>query len=339
MKIEKIVSSEPIFLKKSDLKNASNWLQKMVLIRELENKLAKEKKNGVIKGPVHLAAGQEAISVGISDNISFDECVFGAHRSHAHILSLGCDIKKLFAEILGRETGLSKGMGGSMHLIDKSVGFYGSVPIVAGTVSIALGAALGKKLKKEKGFAISYLGDGAIEEGVVHESLNFASSFKIPILFVLENNLFSSHMHISQRQPNSFTSRFAEANKITYEIIDGNNVLEVFKTSKRLIKFIRDGNGPAFIEAFTHRKYGHVDWREDIDVGVNRSKEDLEIWKTKDPILRLEKSLLESNFLSNDEIENIKGEIKLLIEEKWKSALKDPYPPTSSIYEKVYSSE
>ena len=167
-------------------KNNSNlyleFLKSMLTIREVENKIASARKEGLIKGPVHLAAGQEAICVGISNHLSEDDYIFGNHRSHGHLLALGSNIKNLFAEILGKRCGLSKGKGGSMHLIDKSVGFAGSVPIVAGTVPLAVGAALACKLKNKNSIAVSYFGDGAIEEGIVHESLNLASNLQVPIL-------------------------------------------------------------------------------------------------------------------------------------------------------------
>ena len=168
-----------------------------------------------------------------------------------------------------------------MHLIDKSKGFYGSVPIVSGTVPLAVGAGLACKMQKTSNVAVSYFGDGALEEGVVHESLNLASLYKLPVIFIVENNLFASHMHISLRQPNLSTTRFAVANNIPFEIIDGNNITDVSKAAKNAIKITRSGEGPFFIEAITYRWNGYVDWRDDIDVGIQRSKEDLKIGKVE----------------------------------------------------------
>ena len=186
----------------------------MMLIRHSEHKLAQMKKEGMIGGPVHLGVGQEAIAAGMTQHLNASDRVFGAHRSHAHLLAINPDCYKLFAEVLGKATGFSKGMGGSMHLFDQSSGFYGSVPIVSGTVPLAVGAGFASKLQDNETVAVCYLGDGAVEEGVVHESLNLASVFSLPVIFVVENNLFASHMHISQRQPANFTARFAEANNI-----------------------------------------------------------------------------------------------------------------------------
>ena len=181
-------------------------LDSMLIIRLCEEKLAKEEKIGNIIGPVHLGVGQEAIASGVAFNLRKSDRVFGAHRSHSHILSLETNLRSFFAEILGRKTGLSKGMGGSMHMWDKPNGFYGSVPIVAGTVPIALGAGLAAKFDGLSDIAIAYMGDSAVEEGVVHECLNLASLLKIPIIFVVENNMFGSHMHISSKTTFIFCS-------------------------------------------------------------------------------------------------------------------------------------
>ena len=211
-----------------------------------------------------------------------------------------------------------------MHLIDKSVGFFGSTPIVAGTVPLAVGAAMASRLKNDRSISVAYLGDGACEEGVVHESLNLAKLNNEPILFVVENNFFSSHLHISLRQPKSFLSRFAEANGIAYKMLDGNNVFEIYENSKDLIKNIRDGSGPGFIEAITYRWLGHVDWREDIDVGVNRSSEDLRLWKERDPINRILLSLYEKDFLTPEKYDQITLKINEDINNAWSKAENDP---------------
>lgn len=311
-------------------------LKEMLKIRSAERKLAEMRQAGTIGGPVHLGVGQEAIAVGIAQSLTKTDRVFGAHRSHSHLLSLGADIRKLFAEVLGKDTGHSKGMGGSMHLWDQPNGFYGSVPIVSGTVPLAVGAGLASKLQNKKDIAVAYLGDGAVEEGVVHESLNLARVQNIPILFVVENNLFSSHMHISLRQPKEFTARFAEANDIPYEIIDGNDVLTVASTSKKMIESIRAGNGPGFIEAVTFRWYGHVDWREDIDVGVNRSKEDLENWRARDPVKRLLQSMMKENIITQEGFNNIESEIIEECNSAWAQAEKDPYPNKEALLQRVY---
>jgi TPP-dependent pyruvate/acetoin dehydrogenase alpha subunit len=325
-----------------DLRNQSTSLlllslEKMLLIRAIERQLAEARKDGIIGGPVHLGVGQEAVAVGISHHLRTSDRVFGAHRSHSHIVALGTDPRRLFAEILGRSTGLSKGMGGSMHLFDKSVGFYGSVPIVAGTVSLAVGAAMAARLNNSRDVAVAYFGDGACEEGVVHESLNLASIQKDPVIFVVENNLFASHMHISLRQPYNSTARFAKSNGIPYRIVDGNDVCLVGDVANELISSARQGNGPGFIEAVTYRWYGHVDWREDIDVGINRSQQDLAEWRSKDPIRRLKEALLQNSLLTEHSYELLLDNVTKTVSAAWSQALGDPQQDAKFMSECIYA--
>ncbi len=313
-------------------------LNTMITIRLVEQKLAKEKKDKKIGGPVHLGVGQEAIGTAVASNLRKSDRIFGAHRSHSHLLSIGADIRSLFSEVLGRKTGLSKGMGGSMHLWDKPNGFYGSVPIVSGTVPLALGAGLAAKMDKQNDISIVYLGDSALEEGVVHECLNLASLMNIPIIFVVENNLFGSHMHISQRQSQVSSTRFAKANGIDYSLVDGNNVVELFLASKRLIDQARKNNKPGFIEAITYRWYGHVDWREDIDVGIHRSSKDLSDWKKRDPIKRLLAAMIKKKIITNKYYETCLLETERIIDISWKKAINDPFPDQKNLFDYVFKS-
>ena len=292
------------------LENQSHkFLEQMLCIRAAERKIADGKKNGLIGGPVHLGVGQEAVAVGVAGSLRTTDRIFGAHRSHSHILSMEIDFTALFAEVLGRVAGFSRGMGGSMHLWNQPSGFYGSVPIVSGTVPLAVGAGLAAKMQGLDDIAVAYFGDGAVEEGVVHECLNFAKVQQIPVLFVVENNFFASHMHISQRQPTESTTRFALANEIPSLMVDGNDVAAVFRAATELIDSARRGMGPGFLELATYRWYGHVDWREDLDVGVNRSAEDLKKWKQLDPVARLKTALLGKSMISESEFCRLERQI------------------------------
>jgi pyruvate dehydrogenase E1 component alpha subunit len=329
----------PLSISGQDIKLLKKMLKSMLIIRKTEQQLAFAKKKGLIDGPVHLGVGQEAIAIGISHNLRNTDRVFGNHRSHSHLLALNPNFYKLFAEILGKKTGFSKGMGGSMHLYDKSSGFYGSTPIVAGTVSLAVGAAMAAKMKNLKDIGVTYFGDGAIEEGVVHESFNLAKILKAPVLFVLENNMFASHMHISLRQPNKTISRFAKANFIPHKLIDGNDAVSIAKNSKKLINNIRDGKGPAFLELVTYRWYGHVDWREDVDVGVKRSIKDIKNWKARDPIFRLSQAMIKSNIWSKEYENKLIKKIENEIQNAWQKAINDPYPSKDKILKYVYSKD
>jgi len=211
------------------------------------------------------------------------------------------------------------------------------VPIVAGTVSLAVGAAMAAKMQKTDDIGVAYIGDGAVEEGVVHESFNLAKIQKAPMLFVIENNLFASHMHISLRQPSDMISRFAIANDIPYKLVDGNDVVAVTKASKELIDDIRAGKGPGFIELVTYRWYGHVDWRDDVDVGVDRSLNDIEHWKARDPILRLSKSMIKAKIWSMKQEEGLINKLDKEIQIAWEKAMNDPYPSFDATLRCVYS--
>ena len=321
-----------------DCEVLKEMLKAMLLIRKTEQQLALGRKNGLIGGPVHLGVGQEAIAVGISQSLQDTDRVFGAHRSHSHLLALNPDFYKLFAEVLGKATGFSKGMGGSMHLYDQPSGFYGSVPIVAGTVSLAVGAAMAAKLQGTNDIGVAYVGDGAVEEGVVHESFNLAKIQEAPMLFVIENNLFASHMHISLRQPSDMISRFAVANEIPYKLVDGNDVVAVFNAAKEQIADIRAGKGPRLLELVTYRWFGHVDWRDDVDVGVDRSLDDIENWKARDPVVRLSRAMIKEGIWSEDEELTFSEQLDIGIAQAWVQAMGDPYPDNDTTLKYVYSS-
>lgn len=330
-------SRKSIDLKNLSLTQVNKIFKKLIYIREVELLLARKKKHNFFKTPVHLCVGQEAISVGISENLRNSDYVFGNHRSHGHILSLGTNLIDFFSEILSKPSGLSKGRGGSMHMIDQKNGFMGSLPIVAGTIPLAVGAALSSKMDKSNKIAVAFFGDGACEEGAFHESLNLASILDLPILFVAENNLYSSHLHISQRQKLSNVSRYARANGINYEILDGNNPIKIYESSKNIIKNIRKDKKPFFIEAVTFRQLGHVDWREDVDVGVYRSKKTINSWKKNDPILRLYKAMLKKRMIDQKKYENLVQQMKYKINLTWGKSLKKQNFSKIDLLKNVYS--
>ncbi len=312
LKYKKIINLED--LRKPILKD---FLTKMFLIRNVENKVASLVEKKIINCPSHLCTGQEAVSVGILSNCKKGDMVYGNHRSHGHYLALGGNLKKFFFELQGKKEGCSRGMGGSMHIVDRSVGFEGSVPIVAGTIPIAVGASLKSKMKNDGSIAFAFFGDGACEEGTFHESLNFAKLHSLPIVFVAENNLFSSHLDIHLRQPSNKLSRYAMAHKIENYTIDGNDVVKVFKTLHNKIKKLRSGKGPLFIECVTYRHLGHVGHDENIDVGVRRTLSDLNNWKKNDPILRFSKTLNKKNFFSSLQIQKLNSKIFQFVEKTY----------------------
>lgn len=335
--VDPSIASVPIDLSDFSSSSCVTFLAEMLKIRIVERKLAEAKRDGLIGGPVHLGVGQEAVAVGVSAHLRKTDRVFGAHRSHSHVLALGSKIEKLFSEILGKDTGLSKGMGGSMHLWDQPNGFFGSVPIVAGTIPLAVGAGMAARLQKTQDVAVAYFGDGACEEGVFHESLNLASVQKDPVLFIVENNFFASHMHWSQRQPEVSVSRYAVAHGIECRVVDGNDVASVTKAANTLISRARHGGGPGLMEAFTYRWYGHVDWREDVDVGVSRSAEDLKGWKKRDPIQRLLDGLILKGTYSSAKYNELLAEIIRHVDACWETAVDAAFPGEEELNKRVFS--
>lgn len=309
----------------------------MYEIRRAEEVIADNIINGKIKCPCHLAIGQEAIPVGISRHLRTTDRSFGTHRSHGHYLATGGTVYKLFAEILGRSTGCSGGFGGSMHLFGQEHGFVGSVPIVGATIPMAVGAGLAARLdkKSDMDIGICYFGDGAAEEGCLHESLNFAAVFKVPVLFVCENNLFSSHLHINLRQPTDKVARYAQAHMVATEVVDGNDVEAVSKAAQRLIERSRNGEGPGFLEVITYRWRGHVGPSEDNDVGLKRGEE-LKVWKKRDPLGRLAQAMIEKNMATEEVFKTIRQRVDDQVASAWTKAEKDPFPEHKELLSAVY---
>ncbi len=326
---------EPLSLPAEDRFWLHAALRQMLLIRSAEDFIGQMVESGKIRCPCHLAIGQEAVPVGVSKVLRRGDRVFGAHRSHGHYLALGGSLKGLMAEVLGRDTGASRGMGGSMHLIDLAHGLYGTVPIVGSTIAIATGAGLAAKMDGKGDVAVSYFGDGATEEGAFHESLNLAASLRLPVLYICENNLFSSHLHISLRQPRDSVARYAIAHDVPAWRIDGNDVIAVAAAASEAVLRMREEPGPAFIEAVTYRWRGHVGPRDDEDVGVRR-KDDLVLWRRRDPVRRLHEALLAIGETDADALADVEREVREEVVSAWAEAEQDPFPPPEALLSRVY---
>lgn len=314
-------------------------LHDMLLIRLTEEAIAKLLERDLVRAPCHLGIGQEAVAVGVSTHLRRSDRVFGGHRSHSHYLAMGGDLYGLLAEVLGKADGASRGMGGSMHLCARSVGFYGSVPLVGATIPIAVGTGLAAKMQGSGDVGVAYFGDGAAEEGVLHESLNLASLYRLPVLFVCENNLFSSHLDIHLRQPSDRVARFAEAHRVTAFTVDGNDVLAVSRAAEELIARARAGDGPGFLEAVTFRHRAHVGPTDDFDVGVRRKMEDVIAWKRRDPIQRLEEAMVAAGMISRSELKARESALHFKINAACERAMAAPYPPVSALMGAVFREE
>lgn len=271
------------------------WIT-MLRIRLAEEAIGQMAETGEARCPCHLSIGQEAIAAGVCAALDRADTIWGGHRSHGHYLAKGGSLEALFAEILGRITGCAGGRGGSMHLIARERGILGTVPIVAGTVSLAAGAALAYKMRAEPRVAVAFFGDGALEEGSVHETLNLAALHRLPLIFVCENNLYSSHLHWSERRVADNLDQAGSFHSVPAERVDGNDVEQVFAATQRAWERARAGDGPSFLECRTFRWRGHVGPSTDEDVGVRRRGE-LSDWLERDPLRRAEGRLRELGIL------------------------------------------
>ena len=311
----------------------------MLRIRMCEESLVDPILKGKIRCPVHLYSGEEAIAAGICANLGVEDYIFGNHRSHGHYLAKGGDMGMMIAEIYGKETGCSRGRGGSMHLIDPENGVMGIVPIVAGTISLAVGAALASKIRNDKRVTVTFFGDGATGEGVLYESMNFAALKQLPLIFACENNLYSTHLPLREIRVNENISESALPFKIKVFRVDGNSVLDVFETARQAAELCRSGKGPVFIEFLTYRLRGHVGPDDNIQgshVDI-RPENELAEWIKKDPIKRL-KSLMVENGITESELIKINDDVEKEILDATEFALKSKYPETSDLMNYVYRS-
>lgn len=310
----------------------------MMQIRLCEESLVDPILKGEVRGPVHLYSGEEAIATGVSVALAKKDYVFGTHRSHGHFLTKGGKLRELIAEIYGKEAGCSKGRGGSMHIIDPEKGVLGAAPLVAGTISLAVGSALASKIRKEKRVSVSFFGDGAAGEGVLYESLNFAALKKLPIIFACENNLYSTHMPIKECRPKNNIFEIGIPFGIVSFRINGNDVLEVYEVAKKAVKICRRNQGPVFIEFMTYRLRGHVGPDDNIQ-GLHadiRPKEEIAKWRKKDPIINFEKFLLKNKILKEEDLEKIKQKIEKEVKGAHVFAKKSPYPKKSELTKYVF---
>jgi pyruvate dehydrogenase E1 component alpha subunit len=318
--------------------NLRTMYQTMLRIRLFEEKVGNLIKQNEIVCPCHLYIGQEAVATGVCNALRKDDYVFSSHRSHGHYIAKGGNLNALMAELYGKVTGCSKGRGGSMHLSFPAVGFIGSSAIVAGSISPAVGAALAFSIQKTDSVSVVFFGDGATNEGVWYESLNFAALKKLPIVFVCENNLYSTHVHISDHLADTDIRKKANIFRMRGVQVNGNDVIEVFNVAKKAVRDARRGKGPTLIECMTYRWRGHVGPNDDLETGL-RSKEELSYWKEKGPIKKLEKLLLGRNFLSKSEFLQIRREVENEVDESLMFAKKSPFPSENSLLDNVFKAK
>ena len=315
----------------------AEMFRSMLYIRMVEERIAELYPEQEMRCPVHLCIGQEAIAAGICATLIPEDYVLGGHRSHGHYLAKGGNLKAMMAEIYGRATGCSLGKGGSMHLVDHAVGFIGTAPIVASTIPIAVGTAFGAKMHGESRVTAVFFGEGATEEGVFHESINFAVLKELPVVFVCENNLYSVYSPLEVRHPNCRkVYETAKGHGIESFAADGNDVAEVYRLGAAAVDKARLGGGPTFLEFATYRWREHCGPFYDNDLGYRQESEYLE-WKERCPIKRAECHMVENGIVDSAWIERLKGELGDIIEEAVAFAKSSPFPDAELTLEHIYS--
>jgi len=309
----------------------------MLRIRMLGERIAELYPEQEMRCPIHLCIGQEAIPVGVCANLSLNDYVLSNHRSHGHYRAKGGNLKAMMAEIYGKETGCCKGKGGSMHLVDISAGFLGAVPIVASSIPIAVGVAFGSMMRSEKRVTTVFFGDGAIEEGVFHESINFAVLKNLSVVFICENNMYSVYSPLSVRQPaGREIYKLAAGHGIDSYEGDGNNVIEVYQIAEHAIRKARHGNGPTFLEFKTYRWREHCGPNYDNDLGY-RTENEFKEWKQYCPLQKLKDDLLGNGILFNEDIDDMTGKITVEIDHAINFAKESPFPEEISLLQDIYS--
>jgi TPP-dependent pyruvate/acetoin dehydrogenase alpha subunit len=306
----------------------------MMRIRIAEESIAELLEKKEIGCPTHLYTGQEAIAAGVCAALNRDDYIFGGHRSHGHYLAKGGDLRMLMAELYGKVSGCARGRGGSMHLVAPEVGLLGTVPLVAATIPIAAGAALACKLRGDHRVSVAFFGDGATEEGHFHESLNLAAVHRLPVIFVCENNLYSSHLHITERRAEDNIYKSGEAHGMPGLSLDGNDVVAVYRATVEAVRRARKSEGPTLLECRTYRWRGHVGPAMDMDVGVKR-KDELKDWLPKDPIERTRTQLVQLG-MTNAKIEELERDVRLEIQNSIRFARESSYPPATELRNHVF---
>lgn len=290
-------------------KSAPALYENLIRIRLTEEAIAAEYGNQEMKCPVHLSIGQEAAAVGMCAALKDSDVAFSTHRCHSHYLAKGGELKPMIAELYGRKTGCALGLGGSMHLIDERVGMLGASAIVGGSIPLAVGAALKFKMDRLPHVAVAFFGDGASEEGVFHESMNFASLHKLPVLFFCENNFAATASPLEARRPVDNIFEHGKVFGMPGTRVDGNKLVEVYEAAREAVDRARKGGGPSLIEARTFRIMRHVGPEEDKTSG-SRTPEEWEQWKQKCPVKQFEALALKSGWLKQSELEKIQTKIQ-----------------------------
>jgi len=319
----------------NSIEKLKNYYYEIYRIRKVELKISDLYNNQQMRCPVHLSIGQEGAAVGVCSALSNKDKIFSAHRSHAHYLAKGGDLKAMISELYGKKTGCAKGLGGSMHLFDLKAGLISAVPIVGSTIPIAAGYAWSNKLKNKNIQTVVFFGEGATETGVFHETLNFASLHNLPIIFVCENNLYSVYTHIDYRQSKQRSIKMnVKSFNIKYFEGNGNNVLEVNKLTNKALNLTKQKKQPVFLNFDTYRTLEHCGPNNDDYLNYRNHKE-IDKWKKNCPLEFIEKIIRNKKIKLN--YKKIQLKVDKEINDAFDFAIKSKFPPKSYLKKYIYS--
>jgi len=308
----------------------------MVKVRAFEEKLNELYQKQVMFGSPHSYRGQEAIAAGVCAALAPSDLIASYHRGTGHLVAKGADLYKLLCECIGRADGYSKGRGGKMHMGDLSFGFLGNTGTVGATVPIATGAALAAKVRGSGEVAVSFMGDGAMNQGVVHEAMNMAGLWKLPVIYIVENNLYAMTVSLEKSVAIERLAERAAAYGFPGKAIDGNDAELVYDETRQAVERARRGEGPALLECLTYRWDGH--FGGDPGTGY-RKREEIEEWKRRDPIRRLRASLAEAKHLAEGEFESMSAAVYAELEEVAARAQTSPLPAAEAEIDSVFARE
>jgi TPP-dependent pyruvate/acetoin dehydrogenase alpha subunit len=309
--------------------------RQMVRIRLFEEQVNELYTRALMPGLAHLYSGEEAVAVGICEALNVDDYITSTHRGHGHCLAKGASPDRMFAELLGTEAGYCRGTGGSMHIADPATGNLGANAIVGGSAGIATGAAFASKRLGNGRVAVCFFGEGALGQGSLYEVMNLAQLWKLPVIYVCENNLYNEYTHYSETTTGTILGR-AAAFGIEAEIVDGQDVRAVNEVATRMVNRARAGNGPSFLQADTYRYSGHH--VGDINREYYRSKKEEQHWKAeRDPIKLHAKWLVDQGYAETAELDRITAESRSEMEAAVKFAIAAPYPSVDQVNEDVYA--
>jgi pyruvate dehydrogenase E1 component alpha subunit len=309
--------------------------RQMMKIRLFEEQVNQLYMSAKMPGLAHLYSGQEAVAVGVCETLRQDDYITSTHRGHGHCLAKGAALQRMFAELLGKAPGYCRGKGGSMHIADQDTGNLGANAIVGGSAGIATGAALSAKMRRSNQVAVCFFGEGALGQGLLYECMNMASLWKLPVIYVCENNLYNEYTHYSETTAGEVAAR-ASAFGVQYESIDGQDVALVYRTSQRLVERSRNGHGPSFLVCNTYRFYGHH--VGDVDRAYYRSKKEEDEWKSRrDPLKLLAERLIKEKMSDENSLSRIQHDLQNEIQAAVQFALDAPYPELSEVDQHVYA--